>query len=148
MLLQIIEVVLLQELCYKAVEENYIDGCNIVVKNKDNNNDGIYYSKDYFISNCFKGTMYIYSHGEKYSPDSHFFSASILIFLSSLFIISDNFGTAKKYIINCLKLSCKELELRLEINQSFSLIDLNEYKENEQKKINKIIFNIAICFII
>ncbi len=80
------------------------------------------------------------------SPDSHFFSASILLFLSSLFIISDNFGTAKKYIIICLKLSYKELELRLEINQPFSLIDLNEYKENEQKKINKIFFNIAICF--
>ena len=32
------------------------------------------------------------------SPDTHFFSASILLFLSSLFIISDNFGTAKKYI--------------------------------------------------
>ena len=60
LLLQIIKVVLLQELCYKAVEENYDDGCNIVVKNKDNNNDGIYYSKDYFISNCFKGTMYLF----------------------------------------------------------------------------------------
>ena len=51
---------------YKVVEENYANGCNVVVKNKDNNNDGIYYSKDYFISNCFKGTMYIYSHDEKY----------------------------------------------------------------------------------
>ena len=80
------------------------------------------------------------------SPDSHFYSASILLFLSSLFIISDNYGTAKRYIIICLKLSYKELELRLDINQPFSLIELNEYKENEQKKINKIFFNIAICF--
>ena len=60
MLLQIIEVVLLLELCYKAVEENSIDRCKIEVKHKDNNNDGIYYSKDYFISNCFKGTMYLF----------------------------------------------------------------------------------------
>jgi len=80
------------------------------------------------------------------SPDTHFFSASILLFLSSLFIISDNFGIAKRYIIICLKLSYKELELRLDINQPFSLIELNEYKENEQKQINKIFFNIAICF--
>ena len=80
------------------------------------------------------------------SPDSDYYSTCILLFLSSLFIISDNYGTAKKYLIICLKLSYKELELRLDINNTLSLINLEKYSENEQEKINRIFFNISICF--
>ncbi len=80
------------------------------------------------------------------SPESNYYASSIFLFLSSMFIISDNFGNAKKYIILSLKLSYIELELRLDIHNTFSLIDLGFYKEEEQEKINKIFFNLAICF--
>ena len=80
------------------------------------------------------------------SPDSDYYASSIFLFLSSLFIISENYSTAKKYIIICLKLSYIELELRLDVNNTFSLINLSQFKESEQEKVNKIFFNIAICF--
>ena len=80
------------------------------------------------------------------SPDSNYYASCIFLFLSTMFIISDNFGNAKKYIILCLKLSYIELELRLDINDTFSLVDLGIFKEEEQEKINKIFFNLAICF--
>ena len=80
------------------------------------------------------------------SPESDYYATCILLFLSSLFIISDNFGTAKKYLIICLKLSYKELELRLDVNNNLSLVNMNNFNESEQEKINKIFFNISICF--
>ena len=80
------------------------------------------------------------------SPDSDYYSTCILLFLSSLFIISDNYGNAKKYLIICLKLSYKELELRLDINNTLSLVNLDQYSEKDQEKINRIFFNISICF--
>ena len=80
------------------------------------------------------------------SPESDYYATCILLFLSSLFIISDNFGTAKKYLIICLKLSYKELELRLDINNTLSLVNLDQYSEKDQEKINRIFFNISICF--
>ena len=80
------------------------------------------------------------------SPDSDYYSTCILLFLSSLFIISDNYGNAKKYLIICLKLSYKELELRLDINNTLSLVNLEQYSEKDQEKINRIFFNISICF--
>ncbi len=80
------------------------------------------------------------------SPDSNYYASSIFLFLSTMFIISDNFGNAKKYIILCLKLSYIELELRLDINHTFSLVDLGNFKEEEQEKINRIFFNLSICF--
>ena len=80
------------------------------------------------------------------SPETDYYASCIFLFLSSLFIISDNFGTAKKYIVISLKLCYKELELRLDNDNIFSLINLNDYTENDQEKFNKIFFNIAICF--
>ena len=80
------------------------------------------------------------------SPETDYYASCIFLFLSSLFIISDNFATAKKYIVICLKLCYKELELRLDVDNIFSLIDLNDYTESDQEKFNKIFFNIAICF--
>ena len=81
------------------------------------------------------------------SPESDYYATCILLFLSSLFIISDNFGTAKKYLIICLKLSYKELELRLENNDYLeSLININNCNEKEKEKIENIFLKISICF--
>ena len=81
------------------------------------------------------------------SPDSFHYACDIYIFLSSLYIISDNFDTAKRYIILCLKLSYKELELRLENNDYLeSLININNCNEKEKEKIENIFLKISICF--
>ena len=82
-----------------------------------------------------------------YSPDAFHYACDIYVFLSSLYIISDNFDTAKRYIMLCLKLSYKELELRLQNNDYFqSLINLNDIHEKEREKIESLFLNITVCF--
>ena len=47
----------------------------------------------------------------------------------------------------CLKLSYKELELRLQNNDYFqSLINLNDIHEKEREKIESLFLNITVCF--
>ena len=82
-----------------------------------------------------------------YSPDSYHYACEIFIFLSSLYIISNNFNYAKKYIILCLKLCYKELELRLENNDYLeSLFNINNFNDREKEKVESIFLNITICF--
>ena len=82
-----------------------------------------------------------------YSPDSLHYGCEIFIFLSSLYIISNNFNYAKKYIILCLKLCYKELELRLENNNYLeSLFNINKFNDREKEKVESIFLNITICF--
>ena len=82
-----------------------------------------------------------------YSPDSYHYACDIYIFLSSLYIISNNFNYAKKYIILCLKLCYKELELRLENNDYLeSLFNINKFNDREREKVESIFLNITICF--
>ena len=80
------------------------------------------------------------------SPDSLHYTCNIYIFLSSLYITSENYETAKRYLILSLKVSFKELELRLE-NDRFmnSLIYLSNFK-NDEEILQKIFLNITICF--
>ena len=80
------------------------------------------------------------------SPDTFHQVSSIYIFLSSLYIVSDNFETAKRYLILCLKTSFKELELRIgQDNYRQTLINLSLNK-NDEEILEKIFLNMTICF--
>ena len=80
------------------------------------------------------------------SPDSYHQVSSIYIFLSSIYIVSENYETAKRYIILCLKITLKELELRLgHDNYRQTLINLSLDKI-EEEILEKIFLNLTICF--
>ena len=80
------------------------------------------------------------------SPDTFHQVSSIYIFLSSLYIVSDNFETAKRYLILCLKTTFKELELRIgHDNYRQTLINLSLHKK-EEEILEKIFLNMTICF--
>ena len=79
------------------------------------------------------------------SPETYNIIASIYLFLSSLYIISENFETAKRYLILCLKISYKELELRLGDSFRNEIINLNQSNIDEEN-IEKIFLNLTICF--
>ena len=64
------------------------------------------------------------------SPEIMHIASSIYLFLSSLHIISENFGTAKRYIILSLKLLYKELELGIG-KDTFRNILINLSKNND-----------------
>ena len=79
------------------------------------------------------------------SPETYNVIASIYLFLSSLYIVSENFETAKRYLILCLKISYKELELRLGDSFRNQIINLNQNNFDEEN-IEKIFLNLTICF--
>ena len=80
------------------------------------------------------------------SPEIMHIASSIYLFLSSLHIISENFGTAKRYIILSLKLLYKELELGIG-KDTFRNILINLSKNNDDEEfLRKIFLNMTICF--
>ena len=79
------------------------------------------------------------------SPETFNIISSIYLFLSSLYIISENYETAKRYLILCLKISYKELELRLGDNYRNQIINLSQ-KDLDEENIEKIFLNLTISF--
>ena len=80
------------------------------------------------------------------SPEIMHIASTIYIFLSSLYIISENFGTAKRYIILSLKLLYKELELGIG-KDTFRNVLINLSKNNDDEDfLRKIFLNMTICF--
>ena len=97
------------------IENNYADGCRVVSKsNIEDNTDGIYYSKNYFPSNCFKGVNYIFSHGENYSPNS--------ICVLSKASASGTGDSGKPYKAVCVKATCTKNSLYLTLDENNSIL--------------------------
>ena len=97
------------------VENNYADGCRVVSKsNIEDNNDGIYYSKNYFPSNCFKGDSFIYSYGENYSPNS------ICVLTKASAKGTGNSG--KPFVPVCVKATCTKNSLYLTLDENNSIL--------------------------
>ena len=81
------------------------------------------------------------------SPEIHYYSVCIYLFLSSLLIMNENYSTAKNYLNISLKICYKELELRLNDSHINSLINISEINNTAiQESIEKIFFNITIAF--
>ena len=97
------------------IENNYADGCRVVSKNNiEDNNDGLYYSKNYFPSNCFNGVSYIYSHGENYSSNS--------ICVLSKASASGTGDSGKPYKAVCVKATCTKTSLYLTLDENNSIL--------------------------
>ena len=80
------------------------------------------------------------------SPDTMYHSSQIMLFLSSLYISDNSYDTAKNYIIAVLKLSYKELELRIKSDMRY-LVTLDEtYSHEEKESIYNVFFNFAVAF--
>ena len=67
----------------------------------------------------------------------------VLLFISSLLIADNDFETAKTYQANCLKLSFRELFLRVDIDSGVCYANLSK---TAQHYLNKIFVNIVIAF--
>ncbi len=141
----------------KIVEEKKKDISNVIEYILE-----IFLQQCYFISlycvhlNLFTDCIAFLSLGERLikntceffiSPEIHYYSVCIYLFLSSLLIMNENYSTAKNYLNISLKICYKELELRLNDSHINSLINISEINNTAiQESIEKIFFNITIAF--
>ena len=80
------------------------------------------------------------------SPESMYYASQILLFLSSLYISDNNFDSAKSYVIAMLKLSYKELEMRIKSDLHYLIMLDESYTNEEKESIYNVFFNITIGF--
>ena len=141
----------------KIVEEKKKDISNVIEYILE-----IFLQQCYFISlycvhlNLFTDCIAFLSLGERLikntceffiSPEIHYYSVCIYLFLSSLLIMNENYSSAKNYLNISLKICYKELELRLNDSHINSLINISEINNTAiQESIEKIFFNITIAF--
>ena len=77
------------------------------------------------------------------NADALAYMQKILIFLSTFLILDNNYQTAKIYLSNSLKISIKELSIRLEGDTEF---DVKTLPKKPYRKLEKVFLNIVIGF--
>ena len=80
------------------------------------------------------------------SPESMYYASQILLFLSSMYISDNNFDSAKNYVIAVLKLSYKELEMRIKTDLHYLIMLDESYTKEEKESIYNVFLNITIAF--